>query len=228
MTDHMNQVAARAMARIANSPLVRCGNGDCSNKIKEIYIRSREWMTTLCEDCRNKAQVARKIAEFRTSLPGKYQKASLKDWDPPILDIPSTIDGLDDGILIVGKLGSGKTHLAAAVLASLSYDHTFNPRCPFHVWMKAYRVPGCDRDELEDAIMCRVCVLDDLGSERTTDYASESVFGLIDTRMDHLRPTIITASGSPESFKESDPRLYDRLKMFKVIYVDGESRRGVK
>ena len=76
-------------------------------------------------------------------------------------------------------------------------------------------------------------VLDDLGTERRSEYAQEQVFNVIDSRYRAKLPLIITTNLSIEEIKKPDSvgnsRIYDRvLEMCHPVEVTGHSRRRQK
>ena len=73
-------------------------------------------------------------------------------------------------------------------------------------------------------------MIDDLGIERDTAFAKETVFAVVDSRYRLSKPTIITTNLSMEKIKNPEDienrRIYDRIleKCF-PIEVGGGSRR---
>ena len=78
---------------------------------------------------------------------------------------------------------------------------------------------------------CNLLILDDLGSERASDYALEQLFLVIDTRYRAGKPLIITTNLTAEELKKPADlryeRIYDRISELCVTVVaPGHSRRG--
>ncbi len=109
---------------------------------------------------------------------------------------------VDAGLLIVGPVGAGKTHLAVAILNEL-------------VESKGVRGLFCDftdlldrlqstfsrggADESQDEIVepyreAPLLVLDELGSRRPTDWVRDVLYGLLNTRYNRKRLTIVTTN----------------------------------
>lgn len=75
-------------------------------------------------------------------------------------------------------------------------------------------------------------VIDDLGSERKSEFSTQNVFNVINRRYESGKPLIVTTNYSPEEirdFKDEDVMLrktYDRiLEMCMCILVEGTSKR---
>jgi DNA replication protein DnaC len=101
------------------------------------------------------------------------------------------------GLFIYGPVGTGKTHLAAAVVnALLQLGHValfaYSPDllADFRAGIK----DGSTEEKIQTAMKAPVLVLDDLGAERATDYAQEVLPRIINRRYEDLLPTICTTN----------------------------------
>jgi DNA replication protein DnaC len=122
------------------------------------------------------------------------------------------------GILISGPVGAGKTHLAVAILAEL-------------LDVKAVRGVFCDFTELLDRIQASfgkgveessddilapyrdadLLVLDELGARRPSDWARDVLYGLLNTRYNRKRTTILTSNYADEPEKPGGETLELRV-----------------
>ena len=63
-------------------------------------------------------------------------------------------------------------------------------------------------------------IIDDLGSERSTDFAIERVYNIVDSRYRSKKPMILTTNLSLQEMKDTEDlrlaRIYDRV--FEVCY----------
>jgi len=135
------------------------------------------------------------------------------------------------GLLLHGNVGTGKTY-AAACIANYLLDHDFT------VFFTSTYTMTQLRDEAQEAAYsariskCSLLIVDDLGAERSSQFAQEKVFGYIDTRCNAEKPMILTtnldfkAMLSPET--EAEQRIYDRIlkKCFPVAFAGESWRRG--
>ncbi len=108
---------------------------------------------------------------------------------------------VDRGLLVVGPVGVGKTHLAVAVLAELV--DTVGVRgvfCDFTDLLARIQATfSRGSDESEDEILATyreadLLVLDELGARRPTDWARDVLYGLLNTRYNRKRITLLTTN----------------------------------
>ena len=142
----------------------------------------------------------------------------------------------NNGLLFWGGVGTGKT-FAASCIANALIDRgvpalvTSFPRILNAGW---------DKTEIIDQMRrFPMMVIDDLGAERQSEYALETVFSVVDERYKAGRPLIVTTNlrlddlRDPENAKGIDPkfamdykRIYDRiLEMCVPVAFKGGSRR---
>lgn len=139
------------------------------------------------------------------------------------------------GLLFVGNCGTGKTHLACAILQSLmESSEDFRPfyyRTSeiFSAVRKTY-VPSPHQSE-EDVIrhFCAMdlLVLDEVGVQKGSEAERRTLFAILDTRMGNKKPTILLTNLKRKELEEViGERLYDRIRSKCVPFVfQGESMR---
>ena len=137
------------------------------------------------------------------------------------------------GLLLYGGVGTGKTFAAACITnALIDTDRpclmTNFARVLNTLWSIEEKQAYIDSFNKFDLL-----VLDDLGTERRSEYAQEQVFNVIDGRYRAGLPLIITTNLSIEEIKKPDSvgnsRIYDRvLEMCHPVEVTGKSRRRQK
>lgn len=133
----------------------------------------------------------------------------------------------NNGLLFWGNVGTGKT-FAAACIANALIDNgvpalvTSFPRILNSGWDKTEIIGQMKEFPL--------LVIDDLGVERSSEYALEIVQMVVDERYKSGMPLIVTTNltrqelESPKDMRFS--RIYDRvLEMCVPVYFDGPSRR---
>ncbi|HWP52014.1 MAG TPA: ATP-binding protein [Clostridia bacterium] len=134
------------------------------------------------------------------------------------------------GAMFTGEVGSGKT-FAAACVANALIDRGIP------VWMRSLPRLLADLQNrwekselLGELAACSLLILDDLGSERCSDYALEQLFLVIDTRYRAGKPLIITTNLTAEELKHPADlryeRIYDRIaELCVAVVAPGHSRR---
>jgi DNA replication protein DnaC len=140
----------------------------------------------------------------------------------------------NQGLLFYGGVGTGKTFAAACIA-----NHLLNQRIP--VIMTSFvklleSMQGFSEDD--SALIARLnraklLIIDDLGAERSTDYALEKVYDIVDSRYRAKLPIILTTNLSMTELKESTDirytRIYDRIfEMCYPMQFKGQSWRKVE
>lgn len=135
------------------------------------------------------------------------------------------------GILLTGAVGTGKSFYAAAIanaVIDLGYPAivTSAPR-----YMESLRMSRHPEEIIDSYARCSLLVLDDLGSERSTEYADERIFDLIDRRYLEQKPLIVTTNLSLEDLQhpqtDHEARTFDRVLELCNLHLSlgGTSRR---
>jgi DNA replication protein DnaC len=137
------------------------------------------------------------------------------------------------GLYLCGGVGTGKTHLAVAVLNEL----VRRKRVPslfvtvpelLDNLRETYNKPGRNLDEWMDAVQnADFLVLDDLGSERPTEWVRERIFVIVNHRYREALPTIFTSNIGPKDLAaQLSERTASRIiAMCEWIGLEGEDYR---
>ena len=142
-----------------------------------------------------------------------------------------------DGFYFWGNAGTGKTLLACIMLQELMLKYSSDGRfvdisrqffqrlkSSYNITDESYGHAGQILDEL---IEIPFLVIDDFGVQRNTEWESEMLYNLIDSRYAEERPTIITSNVDIKELKSvAHGRIYSRLKeMCKIIHFDLDDYR---
>jgi DNA replication protein DnaC len=132
-----------------------------------------------------------------------------------------------------GRVGVGKTHLAAAAAQEIRKRHSVYfavvPDLLDHLRMTFDPSGGVTYDERFNTIReAYLLVLDDLGTENTTPWAREKLYQIINYRYVQRLPTIVTSN---QDHRHVDERILSRLldtHLTRDITIDAEDfrRRG--
>ena len=135
------------------------------------------------------------------------------------------------GLLFWGTVGTGKSYAAACIANEL-----LNRKTPVVMtsFVKVLQVIQ-DNTENETEFVNRLCaarllIIDDLGTERNTDYALEKVYNVIDSRYRTGKPLILTTNLNLQDMQMTQDiryqRIYDRIfEMCHPVMVNGTSWR---
>lgn len=121
------------------------------------------------------------------------------------------------GLILTGKPGTGKSHLAAAVLQSLTGRHVMYATCMDIIRMvrETWR-KGSERSErqvLAHLGDLDLLAIDEMGVQYGTDGEQTILFDVLDLRYRNVKPTILLTNQDLQGLKTFiGDRSYDRLK----------------
>lgn len=134
------------------------------------------------------------------------------------------------GLMFYGETGGGKTFAAACIANALLAKGvpvmmTSLPRIINAGWDKSEIISSLHRYPL--------MVLDDLGAERDSEYALETVYTVIDERYKSGKPLIVTTNLSLQDLKNPKSMAYHRiysriLEMCVPVYFEPRGYRKAK
>src|SRR3990167_4622034 len=133
-----------------------------------------------------------------------------------------------DFLFLTGPCGTGKTHLAVATLKSCPAPRKLFSTAAGMLLSIRTCIPkeGGEKAGLQKYLWPNVLLLDDLGSEKQTEWVIQAMYLIINYRYDVLRPTIITSNYSADQRAEIfGDRLISRVATGTVITLTGEDFR---
>lgn len=130
-------------------------------------------------------------------------------------------------LVLLGNSGVGKTHIAKRLTKWLktrddwSMGASYHPRTVYWpVFVEDLRSGGA-YGELRDMTGWRYLILDDVASERVSEYSGEKLHNLLGARVGKW--TIITSNKSMRDIAEFDTRIASRLKRDGAKIVDSRT-----
>ncbi len=224
---HLNTSSAtkNMNATGGNGGSTKCATPECQNRIETIQIvvfAGRTIARKFCTDCiiREEAKRTEEVeavnlaeATKRLNLPPRFTNCSFgnfkKELQPTAYLAASGFaenytHKTTRGLYLFGHAGSGKTHLAAAIgnqlLQKADIKFITAPELLLEI-RKTFNTPVND-GLLDKLSQTRLLIIDDLGSEKPTEWVQETLFVLIDRRYTHFLPTVITSNYSLDQLKD--------------------------
>jgi len=175
-----------------------------------------------CE-CRVKDRGERLLAAAH--IPPRYQHCELANFqfDPDDKDQKSIRDARflagrfveeyptdKTGLLFVGSVGVGKTHLSVGIIKDLIREKGIHCLfCDYRELLKSIQnsynpqVPATEMEILQPVFDAEVLVLDELGAVRSTEWVFDTVNYILNSRYNENKTTIITTNfpDGPEETK---------------------------
>ena len=127
----------------------------------------------------------------------------------------------NQGLLLYGGVGTGKTYTAACI-ANYLLNNSVPVIMTSFVKMLSEQSYGvwAEQDFADKLNRLKLLILDDLGAERSTDYALEKVYNTVDGRYRAGKPMILTTNLSLAQMQAATDvrysRIYDRI--FEICY----------
>ncbi|MBX7246127.1 MAG: ATP-binding protein [Candidatus Sumerlaeaceae bacterium] len=112
------------------------------------------------------------------------------------------------GLLLVGKEGTGKTHIAVSILKDvIGRGFTGLYWNVPELFLELRRLMNTsseltEADIFDEALSIDLLVLDDLGAERSSDYVTERLYVMVNGRYEHDLATIITTNKTLEELRQ--------------------------
>ncbi|HEV2799476.1 MAG TPA: ATP-binding protein [Pyrinomonadaceae bacterium] len=201
--------------------------------------------------CRKQGGRTRIIEGAR--IPRRYDGCSLQNYFPApnngtqlkafnyAFRLVREYPAVDRGLLFMGTVGVGKTHLSVAILRGLMEKGV--PKCLFYEFGSLLKEiqdsynPISKTSELRvlaPVYQAEVLVLDELGASKPTDWVRDTMMQIIGTRYNDRKLTIFTTNYLDARRAPTDETLEDRVgvrlrsrlfEMCKTVHIEGEDYR---
>ncbi len=171
----------------------------------------------------------------KMDIPKRFLDCSFENYETNV-SIGNIKDSISDGenILMYGTAGSGKTHLSVAMLrlAGTTLEGEFE-------WVSTPNLISCLRktafescdvailNEVDSIYRCDFLFIDDIGTEKLSDFVLQEWYRLIDTRYGNMQKTVFTSNLSPTDLaNQYGARLASRICSGKSFEIKGSDYRA--
>ena len=189
----------------------------------------------------------------RAKLPKRYENCHFHNYKPqnPSQDrafkfatsLTMEYPAVDQGLLLMGTVGVGKTHLAVSILKGLT-ERGFT--CLFYEFgtllkeiQDSYNVntKASELGVLAPVLNAEILVLDELGASKPTDWVRDTMAHIINTRYNDRKLTIFTTNYLDERKREKEETLEDRIgvrlrsrlfEMCRTVEMSGQDFRRMQ
>jgi DNA replication protein DnaC len=200
--------------------------------------------------CRTREQQAQLLTSAH--IPRRYERCSFANYHPVpgngthlqafnyAFKLVDEYPAVERGLLFMGPVGTGKTHLSTAILRGLIEKGIPCLFCEFGALLKEIQNsynPVSQTSELKVLLPVyetEVLVLDELGAVKPTDWVKDTMMQIIGSRYNSRRLTIFTTNYADARLAPSEETLEDRIgvrlrsrlyEMCRTVVVEGEDYR---
>lgn len=198
--------------------------------------------------CRTQGQHSNHLA--RVKLPRRYSDCHFHNYTPqnPSQDrafkfatkLTMEYPAVDQGLVLMGPVGVGKTHLAVSILKGLT-ERGFG--CLFYEFGSLLKeiqdsynsnTRTSELGVLAPVLNTDVLVLDELGASKPTDWVRDTMAHIINSRYNERKLTIFTTNYLDDRKMEKEETLEDRIgvrlrsrlfEMCKTVELSGQDYR---
>jgi len=174
------------------------------------------------------------------AIPKRFQGKSFANfdvsWQPKAYEISKSymetwsehVNG--EGLFLVGPVGTGKSHLAFAVLNGLVKRGVPGMAATVPDLMDELRPNEAQNHNKKVEVLKTIdlLVLDDLGAQKSTEWVTERLFIILNARYAAMLPTVITSNNYLEELEKVPgwTRIIDRIvETSRIIRLEGDSYR---
>lgn len=170
---------------------------------------------------------------YNQDVPSVDEKRTYKEYmSDTIAHMKEKINNIDVepyNVLLIGACGTGKTYLAHAIGAEFLKKHKSVLCLNVNDYI-ASLMPDYDGVSFKTyATVCDLLLLDDLGTENTTDFVRTELYYIIDKRINIGKSTVITTNYTPKAIGDLYMEaMVSRLNLYTKYWLKGNDLRRIK
>jgi len=190
-----------------------------------------------CKECANERQSEEQRERLRKQgVPSNLLHATIENWNAPGNDSRLIVDKAREfaakrrGFLVLlgADKGTGKTHLAVAVMRQFKNGRFIKQSTLLHELRRSYSDKAA-QDPIETCKRVGILVLDEIGVSPGGRDEFPMLHDILDHRYGEKLPTVLTSNLDFDGLKEViGERIADRLKeaAFSIFHLTGPSHRA--
>ena len=199
------------MATQHQSPITACPVCDGTGW-KQVEVPGKASRMTRC-DCRISARNQQLLE--KAGIPSRYKNCILANFNLEMHEISLSVRNAHrdaqrfvqeyplekQGMLLIGSIGVGKTHLAVGMIQALMQDKGVPCRfCDYRELLKEIQnsynpaVQATELEILRPILEAEVLVLDELGAVKSSEWVWDTVSYILNSRYNEQKTTIITTN----------------------------------
>ncbi len=179
-----------------------------------------------------KASLGNTFENFTLKYYGGKDRENMSDVRDTCLDFADNFNGDGANLLFTGGTGLGKTHLSSAIAQRIidkGYTVVYESAQNIFDVFENVRF-GKGEGNTDKFLECDLLIIDDLGSEFSTNYTASVLYQILNTRLMNGKSVILSTNlGSKELSKRYGERIYSRLLgSFDTCVFSGNDIRLIK
>ena len=165
---------------------------------------------------------------------GTNHRRKMQNYYNFCINYARTFSSVSPSIVMMGKTGLGKTHLSLSVAKTVTeagFGVVYAPAQKLVSNLERERFSGSQSDAyIRKYTECDLLIIDDLGAEFPSQFASSALGNLINERLYENRPTIISTNLTGKELAErySERTASRILGEYRKLYFVGEDIRFLK